>query len=113
MSSMKLPMMQVIPKVWGREVWLVNEPEYTCKLLEINKGSSGSLHYHPKKKETFIPAMGKVKLEYGDKTVKLKEPVTILPGIPHRFTGLKQSTILEVSTFHSDEDVVRIEESKK
>jgi len=109
-------MVQVIPKVWGRETWLVNESEYCCKMLELNKGSSGSLHYHPIKKETFIMIKGKIKLEIDGKTFKLREgdfPVTILPGTPHRFTGLKQSAILEVSTHHDDSDVVRIEESKK
>src|SRR3990167_3450516 len=89
-------MVQVIPKVWGRETWLVNESEYCCKMLELNKGSSGSLHYHPIKKETFIMAKGKIKLEIDGKTFKLREgdfPVTILPGTPHRFTGLKQSGV--------------------
>ena len=105
--------LKVVPKVWGREIWLVNEPEYCCKLLEINKGASGSLHYHSLKKETFILAQGKIKLEYGDKTVKLSVGyITIPPELPHRFTGLKQSAILEISTHHDDTDVVRIEESK-
>lgn len=95
---------------------MVEEPEYCCKLLEINKGSSGSLHFHPNKKESFIMAMGKVKLELGKKVIKLSKgpnAVTILPLTPHRFTALKQSAILEVSTHHDDDDVVRIEESKK
>lgn len=110
----KLPV--TIPKVWGREIVLVNEPEYTCKLLEINKGSSGSLHYHPNKKETFIMAMGKVKLELGKKVIKLSvgpNAITILPLTPHRFTALKQAVILEVSTCHDDADVVRLEVSRK
>ena len=43
----------IVKKVWGREIWLVNEVEYCCKMLEVKKGASGSLHYHVVKKETF------------------------------------------------------------
>lgn len=105
----------IVPKVWGREIWLVNEPEYCFKMLEVKKGASGSLHYHPVKKETFVIAEGKIRLEYGGKKATLKSgpmAVTIGPGIQHRITGLKTSVVFEVSTHHDDEDVVRIEESK-
>lgn len=105
----------IVPKVWGREIWLVNETEYCAKLLEINKGASGSLHYHLIKKETFMVATGKIRLEYGKAVVIMRagpETVTILPGTPHRFTGLKSSSILEVSTHHDDNDIVRIEGSR-
>ena len=106
---------RLVKKVWGHELWWVNEPEYGCKTLGIDKGASGSLHYHPIKKETFIMVKGKIKLEYGDKEVILEAgyaPITILPGVRHRFTGLKNSIFLEVSTHHDDNDVVRLELSK-
>ena len=105
----------IVPKVWGKEIWLVNEPEYCLKMLEIKKGASGSLHYHPVKKESFIVANGKIRLEYGDKVETLKagpQAIAILPGTPHRFKALKESAILEVSTYHDDQDVVRLEQSK-
>mgnify|MGYP001597679320 CR=1 FL=1 len=104
-----------VPKVWGEEVWLVNEPEYCCKMLYLNKGASGSLHYHLVKKETFIVGVGKVELEIAGKRAKLTAgpgAITILPGQPHRFKALKQSVIIEVSTHHEDKDVVRLEESR-
>lgn len=37
----------------------------------------------------------------------------IMPKTPHRFSSLEGAMISEVSTMHSDEDVVRIEESHK
>ncbi len=111
-----MPEFPITPKVWGKEVLLVNEPEYCSKKLIIKKRASGSLHYHPVKKETFILVSGKVHLEYGDKDVILKVgsmPVTILPRTPHRFKGLQRSVILEVSTHHEDNDIIRLEMSKK
>ncbi len=104
----------VIPKAWGQEIWLVNEPEYCCKILDINKGAAGSLHYHPIKKETFIVIKGKIQLEYGgDKELMWlgSGSMTILPNTPHRFKALKDSSILEISTHHDDNDIVRIEKS--
>ena len=105
----------IVDKVWGREIWLVNETEYCSKLLEINKGASSSLHYHPRKKETFMVATGKIRLEHGKAVDVMRagpKVVTILPGTPHRFKALKQSSLLETSTHHDDEDTVTIEESK-
>ncbi len=103
----------IVPKLWGSEVWYVNEPEYCCKILNINKFASGSLHYHSIKKETFMVTKGKIQLEYGDKkeTVRTGFIVTIEPKTPHRFTALKDSSILEISTHHGDNDVTRIEKS--
>ena len=105
----------IVPKAWGREIWLANEDEYCCKMLEVNKGASGSLHYHIEKKETFLIAIGKIRLECDGTVVTLKagpKVVTILPGQPHRFKGLKASVIMEISTHHKDSDVVRLAESK-
>ena len=102
-----------VEKVWGREVWIANEPEYCGKLLYVNKGASGSLHYHPKKKETFYLLRGKIELEHGDIMLSAwPEPITIQAGVPHRFTAQEDAIILEVSTHHDDEDVIRIEESR-
>ena len=106
-----------VEKVWGKEVIIANEPEYCGKLLYVNKGASGSLHYHPRKKETFYLLKGRINLEYGDDIVfKMPrlwpDPVTIPKGKPHRFTAVLDSIILEVSSYHDDEDVIRVEESR-
>ena len=108
----QLPLM--VPKVWGREVWLVNEPEYCCKMLEVHKEASSSLHCHPVKKESFILVTGKISLECGDDRIILRpgpKAVTIPSGIYHRFKALKESVIMEISTHHEDTDVIRLEAS--
>ena len=105
-----------VEKVWGKEVWIANEPEYCGKLLYVNKGASGSLHYHPKKKETFYRLSGALCLTVGDEVIIFNElsesAITIPAGTPHRFTAFIDSILLEVSTHHDDEDVIRIEESR-
>jgi len=103
-------MLKTVNKVWGREKWIVNCPDYCGKLLLVHKGASSSLHYHPKKKETFYVLEGKARLTVGNKEVST--PITIEPNTPHRFYGITDTVILEVSTFHSDDDVVRMEESQ-
>lgn len=110
-----MPKLPIVPKVWGSETWIVNEPEYCAKMLEIKKGAKGSLHYHPVKKETFIMATGEIKLEVGNHEFTLNAgsaPVTLLPGTHHRFTGITDASILEISTHHDDSDVVRLEISQ-
>ena len=36
----------VVPKGWGREVWIVNGDLYCGKILEISKAKRCSLHFH-------------------------------------------------------------------
>ena len=105
----------VTEKVWGREIYVVNEKEYCAKFLCLKKGAQCSYHYHPKKKETFYAIRGEAILTIEDKDYILNPfspPKTILPEQKHSFFGLKHTVILEVSTFHSDEDVVRLAPSK-
>lgn len=109
-SSLTQRALPTVSKAWGREEWIVNEPEYCCKLLYLDKDAYSSLHFHNIKKETFLVLSGKVELENEDHSLLLdeeSEPVTINPGQKHRFTGIEGSVILEVSTHHDDNDVVR------
>src|SRR5271165_6199078 len=112
------PMMQAIVKEWGQEVVIVNEPEYCAKWLHIAPGKKCSLHYHKLKKETFHVQHGLVRLEQRDvrgavidELLKPGESRTIMPRTPHRFSSHRGAVILEISTHHSDEDVVTIEPS--
>jgi D-lyxose ketol-isomerase len=113
----------LVPKLWGYEEWLVNTDKYCGKLLHIRHGYQCSLHYHKLKDETFIGFDGEVHLEYGDLDTKGKRQYVILrgdernsvripAGTPHRFWAIDDKAgILEVSTTHSDDDVVRIEDA--
>lgn len=117
-----------VEKKWGSETWLHNEEDYCAKILWLYKGFQCSLHYHPVKRETFICVAGKVKLEVQPfyktsvdsfdvtKTVYLQpyQHYTLEPGIPHRFTAITPTAVIvEASTQHLEEDVVRLEESKE
>ncbi|KKN12788.1 hypothetical protein LCGC14_1012870 [marine sediment metagenome] len=105
-----------VEKVWGREEWLVNEPEYCAKYLYVNQGACCSMHCHPRKKETFCWVKGDLTVEIDRIPYALTkgiEPLTIMPGINHQFYGKgEENVILEVSTHHEDSDVVRLNESK-
>ena len=105
----------IVPKVWGKEIWIVNEKEYCAKFLVLRKGAQCSYHYHPKKKETFYALRGEaiLTLEGEDYILNtFSPPRTILPKQKHSFLGLKDSVLLEVSTHHEDDDVIRLSNSK-
>ncbi|KKM20313.1 hypothetical protein LCGC14_1646680 [marine sediment metagenome] len=112
---MKKENLKTIDKTWGEEIIIIND-EYCSKLLILDRDAKSSYHYHKKKRETFYCIEG-----YATLTVEGKEymlapftrPKTIEPGELHRFEGITQAVILEVSTHHEDEDVVRIEDSKE
>lgn len=106
--------LKIVPKVWGREIWVANNPKYCGKLLIIRPGFKCSLHYHKVKMETFYCVKGRCTLEVGGQAYDLyplTAPVTIMPGDRHLFFSLRGATIMEVSTFHDDADVVRLAES--
>lgn len=118
-TKMNLDGFKTVDKAWGQEVWLVNNERYCAKLLHINGGWQCSLHMHPIKKETFIVLDGGVGLEIRDEgrhDVQLVagESYTLEPGTYHRFWSYtdQPAVVLEISSTHSDNDVVRLEESK-
>lgn len=106
---------EIVPKLWGYEKWLENNEKYCCKILSINKGFQCSLHYHKNKDEMFLCTKGNVKVELDDEIIFMKPGnfVRVEPGQKHRFTGLEDSELIEVSTFHEDSDSYRIEMSQK
>lgn len=103
-----------IDKAWGYEEVVANEAEYCLKRLVIQPKKKCSLHFHRVKKETFFVQSGLVRLEQKpnlDELLKPNESRVILPLTPHRFSSVHGAVLLEVSTHHSDDDVVRIEPS--
>ena len=105
----------LVPKIWGYEKWLENSDKYCSKILSLNKGFQCSLHYHKMKDEMFLILKGHVRMEVGDTVSHMREGnfVRIAPETPHRFTGIDNSMILEVSTYHDEGDSYRIQESRK
>jgi mannose-6-phosphate isomerase-like protein (cupin superfamily) len=102
-----------VTKAWGCEEVICNEPEYCAKWLYIAAGRKCSLHYHLKKKETFSVQSGEVCLEHNGmkEDLTVGDLRTIPPGVAHRFSSRDFAVLLEISTHHSDEDVVRLEPS--
>lgn len=109
------PSTKIVEKVWGTEYWLCNSGHYCCKILKLNQNFQCSLHYHKLKSETFFILSGHVKLEVPDVTVTLLpgDHYNIHVGMEHRFTGLTDALILEVSSTHHESDSYRLEESRK
>jgi mannose-6-phosphate isomerase-like protein (cupin superfamily) len=102
--------MKKVDKSWGYEEWYVNNDMYCCKHLHLNKGYMCSIHYHKEKDETFYILKGKVKMELFGETRIMKEgdSLRLNPYTLHRFIGLEDSIILEVSTTHKDYDSYRV-----
>ncbi len=118
-------MNKLVDKLWGDEEWLVNNESYCAKILRVLPGYQSSLHMHAIKKETFIIRHGAIVLEIGhtadsgsmafeEMHMVTGDTYTILPGTFHRFWSDRPggARILEVSTTHSDHDVVRLENSR-
>lgn len=108
-------LVDTVPKLWGYEKWLENNDKYCCKLLSLKKGYQCSLHKHKIKDEMFFIMQGHVRLEVGKKVMHMLPGsfVRITSGVLHRFRGIEDSIIIEVSTHHEDSDSYRVEESRK
>ena len=107
---------EVIPKKWGIEYVVIDEPEYVFKILEINKGKSTSLHYHPEKIETLLVHKGNITI-FSDKPLWSKnlnecEQHKINRNFKHKIQANDDSMIYEVST-QPKHDSIRIKEVKK
>ena len=113
--------MIIIQKAWGFEKVIVNNPLYCGKELHLDLYGLSSLHYHRKKLETFYILSGLVRLTIDiqsraanpnpQRSVKIMKPgqsVDIFPMYAHRFYGIDHSVIMEFSTYHDEEDVVRL-----
>ncbi len=109
-------MAQAVKKVWGRELWVVNNELYCAKYLYVEPGFACSLHRHLVKDETFAILNGSCTLEFGNSVREMGagDVERIAPRTWHRFSNRGNSLciILEVSTHHEDSDVERREPSR-
>jgi len=109
--------MRIIEKTWGREEWIVQTELYWLKRLYLKPGARSSLHYHAEKDETFLIESGWCHLEHNGVVRRMipGDTLRIRPYDMHRFTlppdALSECCIMEVSTPHDENDVVRIEVS--
>lgn len=105
---------EVHPKVWGEEHWIVNK-EYCGKKLVLREGYRCSIHWHKVKDEVFYVIAGLVLMEVNGEARVLTPGMKqyIAPGDKHRFTGLRDSEMIEFSTTHCEEDSYRDQPSGK
>jgi quercetin dioxygenase-like cupin family protein len=93
----------------------VNTDLYCLKELHLTAGWQCSLHRHRIKDETFLVQSGEVEIELGSRRwlAHAGESIHIPPMTWHRFGSRNAAMLLEVSTHHSDEDVERLEMSRR
>ena len=109
----------VVPKLWGREEWIVNNEKYCGKKLIFNQGFSCSLHFHKIKEESFYILSGKVFLELVDSNKRFNRVMNprdihhIKIGVWHRLTALTDAEVMEFSTHHQDDDSYRVENARQ
>lgn len=121
---------EVVPKNWGKEIILINSEKYCSKILHLEKDRKCSIHYHREKDEIFHFVDGYVLIELWYNLHKIINPeqnpeefekkpsekmkfwpgstLHIPPWTAHRFTGIENSTFIEVSTQDKKEDSYRI-----
>lgn len=106
---------RIITKPWGREynIFRINK-KFAITYLKINKGSSTSLHCHPKKKTGFLILSGTAKVQLGiySKNKYIYKPMSILvlrAGLFHRIEASKSSDLyaLEIETPYIKSDLIR------
>lgn len=105
----------IVAKAWGTETVIANNERYCGKILNLKAGWQCSLHCHQIKDETFYLKSGVVAFELDGRkfTMTPGDTIHVPPGIYHRFAGVVDSVIIEVSTPHSDLDVFRAEQSRE
>ena len=108
---------RIVPKGWGREVWIANGDLYCGKILEIRKGKKCSLHYHKLKTESFYLRSGKllvrVKESPESETIEefelaAGECMDVPIGLVHQMEALEDAELFEFSTQHFDSDSHRL-----
>tara|TARA_R100001129_G_scaffold41982_1_gene28862 strand:- start:1577 stop:1927 length:351 start_codon:yes stop_codon:yes gene_type:complete len=108
---------EIHPKGWGYEKWIVNSSKYCGKLLFFNKGKKCSWHYHKIKDETFYLQKGKLLVKYSDeddletskKTILMQgDKFHVYKGLRHQMLALEDSELFEFSTQHFEDDSYRI-----
>jgi mannose-6-phosphate isomerase-like protein (cupin superfamily) len=109
--------LEIHPKGWGYEKWIVNNQLYCGKLLFFNANKKCSFHFHKIKTETFYLQSGLIRVlhSFGD-DIRQTEEVVLEPGdsfhvpvgLRHQMIALENSELFEFSTQHFEEDSYRI-----
>ena len=107
-----VPDMKFVPKKWGYELWIVNNEKYCGKILFVKAGQSFSMHMHKIKDEVLYCSEGECEFRYsltGEPALRCLllnkgKAFHVTPGLWHQLTAITDTTIIEFSTQHFDED---------
>ncbi len=106
----------IVKKVWGFEVHVINNYLFSCKLLVFYRGGKLSTHSHKLKSEQFVILLGQLGLSLGEKTEK-KSLISVgesifLPTLTyHSLEAFSDAIILEIATEDFSFDSYRLDES--
>lgn len=103
------------PRDWGREILIVETPNFIGKRLEMRAGTAGGLQQHVEKEEAFLLVEGSAYVDSDDGRGRLVTQ-TLVPGMmvyvpkgaTHRVRAISDCTFYEWSTVHFN-DRVRVE----
>src|SRR6516164_7796116 len=116
MNSARKPV-NIVPKGWGREVWIANNDLFCGKILEIRKGKRCSLHFHKLKTESPYLRLGRLKVRVKESPesatieefeLNAGECMHIPRGLVHQMEALEDAELFEFSPQHFDSDSHRI-----
>jgi mannose-6-phosphate isomerase-like protein (cupin superfamily) len=108
---------RIVPKGWGREVWIANNDRYCGKILEIRKGKKLSLHYHKLKTESFYLRSGRliIRIKESPESTEIEEfelaageCMDVPIGLVHQMEAIEDAELFEFSTQHFDSDSHRL-----
>ena len=97
----KKPFVEKVDKPWGFELILTPpDSPVVGKILHIKKGGRLSYQYHEKKEETMALINGRAKIVVNDEEgeMEFQKGYFIKPFEKHRFQGITDCDIMEVST---------------
>ncbi len=107
----------IVPKGWGREVWIANGERYCGKILEISKGKKCSLHFHKIKDESFYLRAGRLRLKVMSSPgaviceefiLEAGQCMDVPVGLVHQMEALEDSELYEFSSQHFESDSYRL-----
>ena len=116
-SPIQVPEAGRVEKPWGYELrWAITD-RYLGKIIHVNAGHQLSLQLHEKKDESIYILSGALDLvlenDQGELETHRLEPgmsARVHAGRRHRFVGVQDCDIVEVSSPEID-DVVRLEDN--
>ena len=109
----------VTNKDWGNIIKIVDNEEnnYSGRIINLNENEMTSTHFHSKKHKTFYVLSGTLTIEIIEPqngevvsfNIDSEECFDIEQNVAHRLMAKNGGvTIIEISTFHHDEDVYRV-----